>query len=45
MPNSIIHAGVKPVYVDVDQTLNMDPDFLQRKITKRTKAIMVQHTF
>lgn len=45
VPNSIIHTGAKPVYADVDQTLNMNPDLLEKIITKNTKAIMVQHNF
>ena len=32
-----------PVLVEVDETLTMDPDDLARKITPRTKAIMVIH--
>jgi len=45
VPNSIVNAGIKPVYVDVDQSLNMDPNLIKAKITDKTKAIMVQHTF
>jgi dTDP-4-amino-4,6-dideoxygalactose transaminase len=43
--NSILAAGVKPVFVDIDQTINMDPEDLKKKITPRAKAVMVQHTF
>lgn len=45
VPNSIIWLGAKPVYVDITNVLTMDPEDLERKITKRTKAIIVQHTF
>lgn len=45
LPNSIAWAGLKPVYVDIDKTLNMSPDDLEKKITARSKAIVVQHTF
>lgn len=37
-----IHANAIPVYCDVDpQTYLMDPDDLERKITDKTKAIIV----
>ncbi|HSX40366.1 MAG TPA: aminotransferase class I/II-fold pyridoxal phosphate-dependent enzyme, partial [Candidatus Saccharimonadales bacterium] len=45
VPNAIIWAGAKPVYVDIDKTLTMDAKDLERKITAKTKAILVQHTF
>jgi len=41
----IIEKGAKPVFVDIDNSLNIDPDDLIKKITSNTKAIMVQHTF
>ena len=31
--------------MDIDNTLNIDPEDLKKKITSRSKAIMVQHTF
>ncbi|HUW21985.1 MAG TPA: aminotransferase class I/II-fold pyridoxal phosphate-dependent enzyme [Candidatus Bathyarchaeia archaeon] len=44
--NSVIKCGAKPVYVDIDKdSFNMDPDDLARKITPKSKAIIVQHTF
>jgi len=37
-----IHAGAIPVYADVDSlTFTIDPDDIERKITDRTKAIIV----
>ena len=46
VPNAIIWAGAKPIYVDIDEeTFNMDPKKLEEKITSRTKAIIIQHTF
>ena len=45
VPNSIHLAGGLPVYVDIDDTFNIDPKDLEKKITKRSKAIIVQHTF
>jgi len=43
--NPILERGAKPVYVDIDETLNLDPLDLQRKINPRTKAVIVQHNF
>ena len=40
----IIQSGLKPVFVDVDtKTLNIDINDLKRKITKKTKALMLVH--
>jgi len=42
--NVIIHTGAKPVFVDIDRaTYNIDPEKMERAITKRTKAIMPVH--
>ncbi|MDD4358541.1 MAG: aminotransferase class V-fold PLP-dependent enzyme [Candidatus Pacebacteria bacterium] len=43
--NPIIQKKAKPVYVDIDDTLNMDAFKIEEKISKRTKAIIIQHTF
>lgn len=45
VPNSVLWAGATPVYVDIDESFNMDVIDAERKITKKTKAIVVQHTF
>ncbi len=45
VPNSVRWAGAAPVYVDIDDSFNIDPKDLEKKITKRSKAIIVQHTF
>ncbi|MDX1284428.1 MAG: DegT/DnrJ/EryC1/StrS family aminotransferase, partial [Draconibacterium sp.] len=39
--SSVVRAGAIPVLVDVDDSFNMDPNDLQRKITKRTKAAVM----
>jgi dTDP-4-amino-4,6-dideoxygalactose transaminase len=40
-PNSVLQAGGTPVFADVEEkTLNIDPADVERKITKKTKAIM-----
>ncbi len=37
---SILSLGAKPVFVNVDETLNMDLNELENKISKKTKAII-----
>ncbi|TMV49595.1 aminotransferase class V-fold PLP-dependent enzyme [Paenibacillus mesophilus] len=41
--NSVIAAGALPVFASIDDTLNMDPADFERKITPRTKAVIVIH--
>jgi len=43
--NPILAKGAKPVFVDVDETINLDPNDLKKRITPHSKAVMVQHTF
>ena len=46
VPNAIISLGAKPVWVDINQeTFNMDVDDFEKKITEKTKAVVVQYTF
>ena len=40
---AIIHVGAKPIFVDISDDLNIDPLKIEKKITKRTKAIMPVH--
>src|SRR5262249_50771453 len=43
---AIIRAGPTPVVVDSDpHTWNIDPALIERKITAKTKAIMVVHIY
>ncbi len=43
--NSIMAAGFKPVFVDIDRrTMNINPSLIEPKITDRTRAIMAVHT-
>lgn len=45
-PNSIIHAGATPKFVDVEaDTGNMDAANIEKAITKKTKAIMPVHLY
>jgi 8-amino-3,8-dideoxy-alpha-D-manno-octulosonate transaminase len=39
----IIESGAQPVCTEIDKTLNMDPTDLERKITPRTRAVIVVH--
>lgn len=44
--NAVLHAGMKPVFVDVDPvTYNMDPDEIEKHITDQTKCIIPVHCF
>jgi perosamine synthetase len=46
VPNPVIWAGFKPVYVDVnEQTFNIDAEDLRKKITPKSRVVIVQHTF
>jgi len=46
LSNTIKWCGAKPVYIDiVKNTYNINPEKIEEKITDRTKAIIVQHTF
>lgn len=45
VPNAVIANGARPIYVDISESLNMNVDDLKRKISQKTKAIIVQHTF
>jgi dTDP-4-amino-4,6-dideoxygalactose transaminase len=41
--NVIVHQRAKPVFADVKETLNIDPQEIGKKITKKTKAIIPVH--
>jgi perosamine synthetase len=44
--NAIKYVGAKPVFVDsLPNTWNMDPEDIRRKITKKTKAILIVHLY
>jgi dTDP-4-amino-4,6-dideoxygalactose transaminase len=40
---STIYAGAMPVLTEIDESLTMDPDDIEHRITKKTKAIMPVH--
>lgn len=42
--NTILHAGARPVFVDIDPlTMNLDPARLEAAITPHTKAVIPVH--
>ncbi len=46
VPNAISYAGAKPVYADLENIgFNIDPLGIEKLMSKRTKAVIVQHTF
>ncbi|MCD6550395.1 aminotransferase class I/II-fold pyridoxal phosphate-dependent enzyme [bacterium] len=43
--NPIMRLKLKPVFVDCDESFNIDPKDLKEKITEKSKVVIVQHTF
>lgn len=43
--NAIVWNGLRPVYLDIDESYNFTSEELSRKCTAKTKAVIVQHTF
>jgi perosamine synthetase len=44
--NAVLQSGAAPVFADIDPvTLNLDPTRAEERITPRTRAIIVVHTF
>jgi len=43
--NPILKNKARPIFVDIDESFNLDPKDLEKKITKNSKAVIVQHTF
>lgn len=39
----VVHAGALPVFADIDDSLNLDPEDFARRITPRTKAVIPVH--
>tara|TARA_Y200000002_G_scaffold361762_1_gene348155 strand:+ start:2681 stop:3799 length:1119 start_codon:yes stop_codon:yes gene_type:complete len=40
---TIVHLGAKPIFADVLPDQNINPDIIEKLITKKTKAIMAVH--
>ncbi len=45
VPNVVIASGAMPIYTDINESLTMDIKDFEAKITKKTRAVIVQHTF
>jgi perosamine synthetase len=46
VPDPVLWAGLKPVYVDIDKdSLNISAIDLEKKITSKSRALIIQHTF
>jgi len=45
VPNPILWSELKPVYVDCTEDYNMSPEDLEKKITRGSRVVLVQHTF
>jgi len=43
--NAITHTGARPVFADVDASLNLDPDAASALIGPRTRALMPVHLY
>jgi dTDP-4-amino-4,6-dideoxygalactose transaminase len=45
--NCALYTGARPVFVDVDETGNMNPESLERtvKTCKRPRAVIVVHLY
>ena len=42
--NAILHAGAKPIFVDVEKdSMNIDPSLIEKAISPKTKAILPVH--
>jgi len=43
--SAIDFAGAVPVFVDIDDSFNINPELIEKKITDKTKAIIPVHLF
>ncbi len=44
--NSILYTGARPVFADINpKTFNIDPEMVEKKITKKTKAVLAVHLY
>ncbi|TYB34060.1 MAG: DegT/DnrJ/EryC1/StrS family aminotransferase [Flexistipes sinusarabici] len=43
---AIVYCGAKPVFIDIDpETMNINPELIEKSITEKTKAIIPVHLF
>ena len=45
VPNAVLWVGAQPVFADIDESYNLDPQSVRKSITPETKALIAQHTF
>lgn len=45
VPNAILALNAVPVYADINESFTLDANDVAKKISKKTKAFLVQHTF
>lgn len=43
--NAIKRSGATPIFVDIENTYNIDVEKVEKSITQKTKVIIIQHTF
>ena len=44
--NAVLYCGAKPVFADIDgRTFNVRPEEIERRITPRTRAVLVVHLY
>jgi dTDP-4-amino-4,6-dideoxygalactose transaminase len=43
--NAIVQNGLVPVFADIDESYNLDPDKIEELITPKTSAIITPHIF
>ncbi len=45
VPEPVLWVGAKPVYVDAFDDFTMNPEDLEKKITPKSRVLIIQHTF
>ncbi len=46
VPNALLFRGIRPVYADIDpDTFNILPAAIGHHVSRRTRAVIIQHTF
>ena len=43
--NAVLYTGARPVFVDIDDSFNINPDLIEAAITDKTKAILPVHLY
>ena len=43
--DAVLATGAKPVYIDIQENFQLDFSDVKRKTTKKTKVLILQHTF